>query len=336
MEAIRLHQYGPAENLRPETLPDLTPGVGEVRVVVAAAGVQVIDTELRAKGAAGPLPAAPLPMTPGREIAGTVDLLGPGVADSWLGGRVVVHLGAASGGYASQAIAKVADLFEIPALDFATAVAMVGTGRTTMAILDLAALRADDLVLITAAAGGIGNLLVQEARAVGAFVIGAAGGSEKVAVVEDLEANLAVDYKAGDWPDAVREALGGRRITLVLDGVGGELGTAAMNLLGPGGRLVLFGFSSGSPTRLGAYDLIRLGITASAVIGARMAGRDLRPLQTRALEAATSGRWKPLIGNTFPLADAAAAHTAIEQRRTIGKTVLVPGPSAPPQPAAGH
>jgi NADPH2:quinone reductase len=324
MKAIRLHEYGPAVNLRLEDLPDLTPREGEVRVAVAVAGVHVIDTELRANGAAGNLPAAPLPITPGREIAGTVDSLGPGVAEVWLGKRVVVHLGAVSGGYASQAVAKVAGLFQIPdSLGFDEAVAMVGTGRTTMAILELAAIRADDAVLVTAAAGGIGNLLVQEALAVGAFVVGAAGGPEKTSVVSNLGAHLAMDYLAQDWPGAVREALGKRRITVVLDGVGGDLGTAAMNLLGPGGRLVLFGFSSGKPTRFDAYDLIRLGITASAAIGARMFGRDLRPLQLRALQAAATGRWKPLIGTRFPLADAAAAHTAIVERRTIGKTVLL-------------
>jgi NADPH2:quinone reductase len=325
MKAIRLHEYGPAENLHLQTLPDLTPAVGEVRVSVAVAGVHVIDTELRAKGAAENLPAAELPMTPGREIAGIVDFLGPGAPDAWLGKRVVAHLGAASGGYASQAIAKVADLIEIPeSPDFDAAVAMVGTGRTTVAMLHLATVRADDSVLVTAAAGGIGNLLVQEARAVGAYVISAAGGSEKASVVADIGADLVVDYTLPDWPGGVRTALGERRISLVLDGVGGDLGTTAMNLLGPGGRLVLFGFSSGKPTQLGVYDLIALGITASAAIGARMFDRDLRPLQLRALEAAASGRWKPLIGPAFSLADAAAAHTAIVERRTIGKTVLVP------------
>jgi NADPH:quinone reductase len=330
MKAIRLHEYGPAANLRLETLPDLVPGAGQVRVAVVAAGVHLIDAELREKGAAGSLPAAPLPMVPGREVAGTVDLVGPTVAESWLGQRVVVHLGAASGGYAEQAIATVTDLFVLPdSLGFDAAVAMVGTGRTAMGILEIAQLSADDLVLVTAAAGGIGNLLVQEALAVGAEVIGAAGGPRKTEVVRGLGAQHAIDYSrdaGSSWPDATRNAVIDRPITVTLDGVGGEIGTAAMNLLSPGGRLVMFGWSSGGPSRLSVFDLMRLGISATVGIGARVMARPggLRPLQQAALDAAASGRWVPLIGPGFALADARAAHVEMVERRTIGKTILRP------------
>ena len=327
MKAIRLHEYGPAENLRLETVPDLAPGAGQVRVAVEVAGLHLIDTELREKGAAGPLAAAPLPMIPGREVAGRVDLLGAEVDESWLGARVVVHLGAASGGYATQAVAASSDLFLVPdSVTLDAAVAMVGTGRTTMGILEAAALVADDVVLVTAAAGGIGNLLVQEALAVGAVVIGAAGGPEKTSVVAGLGARHVVDYRDPQWPAAVRRVIGDRGITAVLDGVGGEIGTAAMNLLAPGGRMVMFGWASGAPVRLGAFDLMRLGISACVGIGPRVMGRPggLRPLQQAALDAVASGRWMPLVGPAFALADAAAAHTAMVQRRTVGKTVLHP------------
>lgn len=109
---------------------------------------------------------------------------------------------------------------------------MVGTGRTTMAILELAAPVADDVVLVTAAAGGIGALLVQAAHGVGAMVVGVAGGPEKVALVREIGADHAIDYTRLGRPDAVREALAGRSVTPALDGVGGQVGRCALELLG--------------------------------------------------------------------------------------------------------
>jgi NADPH:quinone reductase len=204
-------------------------------------------------------------------------------------------------------------------------VAMIGTGRTAHAILEVAALTAQDVVLVTAAAGGLGSLLVQAARNAGATVVGVAGGPAKVQRVARLGATVAVDYSAPDWSDAVRAALDGREVTVALDGVGGALGRGALELLGPGGRLILFGFSSGAPTDLSAGDLFARGITASAAIGARIAQRPggLRDLEEQALAAAADGRLVPLV-QRFALAHAAAAHEAIESRATVGKTVLVP------------
>jgi NADPH2:quinone reductase len=202
------------------------------------------------------------------------------------------------------------------------AVAMIGTGRTTIAILEVAHLAPTDVVLVTAAAGGIGSLLVQAARAVGAIVVGAAGGATKVDRVRQLGATCAIDYTAWDWPAAVRMALGDREVTVTLDGVGGVLGRQALELLGLDGRLIMFGWSSGEPTPLSAVDLYARGLTASAAIGPRILGR-LRELEEKALAALARGGLTPLV-QRFDLADAAAAHTALETRGTIGKTVLVP------------
>jgi NADPH2:quinone reductase len=123
----------------------------------------------------------------------------------------------------------------------------------------------------------------------------------------------------------VREALDGAEVTVALDGVGGELGRGALELIGAGGRLILFGFSSGEPTRLSAGDLFSRGLTASAAIGPRMLKRPggMRDLEEQALAAAADGRLVPLV-QRFALAQAAAAHEAIERRATVGKTVLVP------------
>jgi len=300
MRAIVLREFGPAENLRLEEVDDPQPGPGQVRIAVTVAGVHFIDTKLRQGGPMGLLPLPELPAIPGREVAGVVDAVGAGVDDDWVGRRVVAHLGPASRGYASLAVREVEALHVLPeGLADDAAVAMIGTGRTTMAILDTAALTADDTVLVTAAAGGIGTLLVQAGRNVGARVIAAAGPGK-----------AEVDY----------EQIEGLETTVVLDGVGGAVGRTAMETLMPGGRLILFGYASGEMTPLTAGDLFRFGITATAAIGRRLT--ITRELESRALAAAADGTLTPAI-TQFPLADAAAAHTALENRRTTGKVVLV-------------
>ena len=326
MRAIRLHAFGPAENLLYEQVEDPRPGAGQARIAVAAAGVHLIDTALREGRAMGPLALPDLPTIPGREVAGVVDAVGPEVDERWVGRRVVAHLGPASGGYAELAVRETEALHALPdGLADDAAVAMIGTGRTALAILEVAQLTGDDVVLVTAAAGGLGSLLVQGARNAGATVVGVAGGPAKVQRLTELGATVAIDYSGPDWSDAVRAALDGRAVTVALDGVGGALGRSALELLGAGGRLILFGFSSGQPTELSAGDLFARGITASAAIGARIAQRPggLRDLEEQALEAAADGRLVPLV-QRFALAEAAAAHEAIEGRTTVGKTVLVP------------
>ena len=316
MRAVVLHEFGPAENLRYEEAADPTPGAGQVRIAVAAAGVHLVDTIIRRGVDHGPYPQPQLPAIPGREVAGVVDALGDGVEDAWLGRRVVAHLGAASAGYAELAVREVDAVHVLPdGLAPDVAVAMIGTGRTTMAILEVAEIRPDDVVLVTAAAGGIGSLLVQAARNAGARVIGAAGGPAKVAHVH---ADLAVDYNEPGWTDAVGE------VTVALDGVGGELGRGALERLAVGGRLIVFGGASGAPIQFDVGDLYRRGLTVSAAIGPRILNRPggIRELEERALAAAADRTLTPAL-TRFPLADAAAAHAAIENRATIGKVVLV-------------
>ncbi|MBO4271606.1 zinc-binding dehydrogenase [Microbispora triticiradicis] len=328
MYAVRLHAFGPAGNLVYEEVADPEPGPGQVRVAVRAAGVHLVDTVLRAgKYGGGPIPVPDLPTIPGREVAGIVDAAGPETDPALVGRRVVAHLGMAPGGYAELAVRDAAAIHEIPdGLGFGEAVAMIGTGRTTMGILDVAEIRADDVVLVTAAAGGVGALLVQAAVRAGATVVGLAGAAKTHRVL-GLGAAHAVDYTAPGWPEAVRAALGDREVTLALDGVGGDLGRQTLELLGVGGRLVLFGWAdaAGGPTRLTTEDLYARGITAAVAVGPRVLKRPggLRGLEERALAAAASGARTPLV-QSFPLKDAAAAHTALETRATIGKVVLVP------------
>ncbi|MFD3558851.1 zinc-binding dehydrogenase [Streptomyces sp. NPDC058686] len=334
MHAVRLHAFGPAENLVHEKTDDPQPGPGQVRIAVAAAGVHLLDTALR-EGMKGPAPEPPtLPTIPGREVAGTVESLGEGADASWLGKRVVGHLGFAPGGYAELAVVDAARLHELPPdLDFAEAVALIGTGRTAMGILQFAPLGPASVAVIPAAAGGIGTLLVQYAKNAGATVVGLAGGPEKVARVRANGADLAVDYTAPDWPEQVRRFLGGRTATVVFDGVGGDAGLAAVGLLGPGGVHVVFGWSGkglhdGEPLTFSADELTRRGITQEQVLGPPMmqrAGGDnpIRTLELAALKEAEAGRLRPAV-TRFPLAEAAAAHRALENRGTIGKVVLIP------------
>lgn len=326
MHAIRQHAFGPAENLRYEEVPDPRPGPGQVRIRVEAAGVHLVDTAIR-RGEPGPFPVPELPMTPGREVAGRVDVVGPDVEGGWLGARVVAHLGPASGGYAELALAPVANLHELPDhLDAEVAVAAIGTGRTAQGVLDLAALTEHDVVLVTAAAGGLGGLFVQAGRRVGAVVAGLAGGPAKVDAVRAAGADVAVDYRAPGWTDALRTALGERRPTVLLDGVGGAAGQAAFDLVAPGGRVVLFGAASGTPLSFTSDDVYERALQVAFAVGPRILQRPggLRELETRALAEAAAGTLVPVVGARFPLAEAAAAHRALESRATTGKVVLVP------------
>ncbi|MFF4039811.1 zinc-binding dehydrogenase [Streptomyces sp. NPDC001816] len=324
MHAVRLYAFGPAENLTYEEAADPVPGPGEVRIAVAAAGVHLLDTALR-EGQQGPLPEPlALPTVPGREVAGAVDAVGDGVEETWLGRRVVAHLGFAPGGYAELAVTAAERLHEIPeGLGFAEAVAMIGTGRTALGIAQFAEPGPDDVVVVPAAAGGIGTLLVQYAKNAGATVIGLAGGPEKTARARADGADLAVDYNDTAWPARVRAHLAGRPASIVYDGVGGAAAREAVALLGPGGRHLVFGWSAegiGEGARGHFVDGLSESVLGPAML--QKAG-GLRALELRALTEAGRGRLRPAV-TRFPLSEAAAAHRALENRGTIGKVVLEP------------
>lgn len=330
MQAVRLHAFGPAENLTYESVPRPDPAPGQVRIAVAAAGVHLLDTSLR-RGIEGPPAALPeLPTVPGREVAGTVDALGPGTDPAWLGRTVVVHLGFAPGGYAQFAVADADRLHPVPpGLDPAGAVAMIGTGRTTLGILQFADLGPGSVALIPAAAGGIGTLLVQYAKNAGATVIALAGGPAKTALAAANGADLALDYTRPDWADTVR-AHHPAGATVLFDSVGGPVARTALDLLADGGLHLVFGWSGG-PIPLTDTDRAALdarGVTTQSVLGPPMlqrAGGDnpLRLLETRALAEAAAGRLRPAL-QRYPLAEAAAAHRDLETRATTGKVILEP------------
>ncbi|MFJ3407007.1 alcohol dehydrogenase catalytic domain-containing protein [Promicromonospora sp. NPDC090134] len=356
MDAIRHHSFGPPEVLVLEQVPDPVPGPGDVLVDAVAHGVHLLDTSLRRGEAGPPLPLPSLPTVPGREIAGTVAAVGPGVDPSWIGRPVAAHLGPVpdGGGYARRVVVGAEKLHAVPdgvdgaPLDPADAITMIGTGRMAVYTLDLAAVTADDVVVVTGAAGGLGTLFVQEALRAGARVVALAGGAAKLQVLRDLlpdtDRLVLVDYSVPGWLDAARAALGGSPATLVLDGVGGELGTAATGLLGVAGsgagggagggagqsaapgRLVAYGWASGTANRYTSWaeaERIESPIEVRYAVGPQApAMGDQRPYQERALANAASGRWR-VATHRVPFAEAARAHRELEERRTTGKVVLV-------------
>jgi NADPH2:quinone reductase len=249
--------------------------------------------------------------------------VGTGVESAWVGRRVVAHLGPVPGGYAQQAVTSAeGQLFVVPEqVTFADAVAGVGTGRTALGILELEPPSADDVVLVPSAAGGLGWLLVQASRRAGARVIAAAGSPQRVARLAELGADAVVDYSEPGW----EKSLSDEAVSLVYDGVGGEVGRACLELLRPGGRQVMFGWSSGAPTRVDQDDLVSRSISAGWSLGPRMAALPggIPGLAARSLEKLAAGEWRPLV-TTYPLAEASRAHADLEGRRALGKVVLLP------------
>lgn len=327
MHAIRQHEFGAPDVLQYEEVPDAVAGPGQVLIRVGAAGVHLLDTNIRSGATGGPFPLPELPTTPGREVAGVVEAVGEGVDPAWVGKRAVAHLGMASGGYAELAAREVEAIHEIPnGVSDDEAVAMIGTGRTTLAILETAAPGPLDIVVVPAAAGGIGALLVQAALEVDALVVGLAGGAEKVARVEALGAHIALDYTDPAWVDALATHLDGRKPTLFYDTVGGDVGTAVVAGLAPGATVVLAGWSAGEPTPITAETIVGGSLTVSSAIGPKIFSRPggLRDLETKALANVAERRLVPLVNDPIPLADARRAHADLVARATVGKVVLRP------------
>jgi NADPH2:quinone reductase len=329
MRAIVVREFGGPEVLRLEDRPDPAPGPGELLVSVAAAGVQFIETRTRTGALQGVSPVAPraLPWTPGREVAGLVSAVGAGVDEGWLGARVAAQT-LDAGGYASLALVAAAAAHRLPeALGFPEAVSLLGTGGTALALIEAAGVGKGDTVLIESAAGAVGLLSAQSARAAGAErVIGLVRGAEKAALVREFGADAVVDYAEDDWPEQVR-AVAPDGVTVVFDANGGEVGAAAFDLLADGGRFIIFGFSSGAVTQPDPAVVRARGIDVLSFFGPPTGLRspEARHRQTSEMIAAVAaGRLRPHVGRRFPLDRAAEAHEAIASRSTVGKTVLEP------------
>ncbi|MFC0105047.1 zinc-binding dehydrogenase [Kibdelosporangium aridum] len=312
MHAVVLHEFGPADNLTYEIVPDPVPGPGQLRIAVKAAGVHHVETVMR-QGTPGVMtpPVPDLPFIFGGEVAGVVESVGPDVDPAWIGRNVVVAR-SEPGGYAELTVAPAQNVHPIPdSLDYAAAVTMVITGNTALGLLHAAQPTPDDVVLVTSAAGGIGRLVVQALRDLGAMVIGAAGGPEKVAAVRALGVD-AVDYNEPGWADDIHG------VTLVLDGVGGDKAKQAYDRIVDHGRYVTIGNASQQQF---AQDNPK--VTSIDALGLMIASPADFDFEAEAIAAAGAGTLVPAF-QSFPLAEAAAAHAALESRATTGKVVLIP------------
>lgn len=315
MRAVWLREFGGPEVLAIGEAPDPDAGPGQVVVDVEFVNITFIETQFRATGF-GPF-AATLPMIPGNGVGGVVVSVGAGVAPELVGTHVVTSTGG-SGGYAERVAVAAEALFRVPegvALD--TAVALLADGRTATMMTRAGAIQPGDRVLVEAAAGGVGSLIVQLAKAAGARVVAAAGGPRKTEVAAELGAEIVVDYTDDAWAKGVRDAVGA--VDVVFDGVGGAIARTAFELLDHGGRMVSFGLASGSWAEIGEDEAAARGVT---LIRPAATPAELRAYTESALAGAADGRLRPVIGQRFPLDEAAAAHAAIQSRATVGKTLL--------------
>jgi len=318
MRAILMSEFGPPAVLVPAEVPDPVAGPGQVVVAVEYAGVTFIETQVRAGRAPNPALAPRLPVVPGNGAGGVVASVGEGVDPALAGARVVTTTGG-SGGYAERVAVPATGLVAVPdGLGLPEAMALLADGRTALALVRAAAPRAGETVLVEAAAGGLGSLLVQIVAAAGARVIAAAGSPRKLALATELGAARGVDYGRPDWAERLDEA-----VDVVFDGVGGAVGRAAFGLLRRGGRFCAFGLASGTFTAIAGEEAAGRGVTV--VRGLRLEPAEMNALSSAALAEAAAGRLRPVIGQTFPLSRAADAHAAMEARATLGKTLLVVG-----------
>jgi len=319
MRAVRVTRFGGPEVLVPTELPDPVPATGEVLIEVGYVDTIFVETQVRSGWGGEYFDVRP-PYVPGGGVAGTVTALGPGVPRSWLGRRVAAHV---RGGYASLATAPVTALNPVPDdLDLLSAAALVHDGVTAAGLLELTAVTAGDRVLILGASGGMGTLLVQLARAAGASVTALARGVEKLSLVRELGAHAAIDAQDADWYEQARAALGPDGATVVLDGVGGRLGTQALGLTADNGRFSAHGAPTGSFATLPPPEAGTRGIKLFGISDVQFTSTDLQRLTARAYTEAAAVRLTPVIGEVFPLERAGDAHLAIEGRELLGKVVL--------------
>jgi NADPH:quinone reductase len=325
MRQVLATQFGGPEVLTTSTAPDPVAGPGQVVVDAAVADTLFVDTQIRRGWGREYFTAHP-PYVPGNGVAGVVSSVGDGVDPAWIGRRVVAHTGerGGQGGYVERAVVAVDAIVAVPVgLDLEDATAVLHDGATALGLVDNARIRPREWVLVLAAGGGLGILLVQLVRATGARVIAAARGRRKLDLVRRLGAEVVVDYSEPDWPQRVREATGGTGPDVVFDGAGGELGRAAFEIITSGGRFSAHGGPSGGFTVIDPYEAERRRVTVRGIEQVQFSPAELRRMTERALSDAAAGRIAPIIGQTFPLEKAADAHAAIEAREVIGKTLLV-------------
>jgi NADPH2:quinone reductase len=319
MRAIRYHQTGGPEVLRLEEVPEPEPGPGEILLRVHAVGVNFADTERR-RGLYDAK--VPLPRILGSEAAGVISAVGPGV-DAALVGRRVVALTTRS--YAELVKVPASGLVLLPdGVSFEVAAAVPVQGLTAYHLLHTVnQVQAGQSVLVHAAAGGVGLLALQLAKAAGARVFGTVSSASKAKLLQEFGMEEVIRYDHEDVVAEVHRRTGGRGVDLILDAVGASTWAANLQVLAPFGHLVSYGSASGPPPPLDVGALFE----KSQKVSAYWLHTPHPPgLHQRALESlirdVSSGRLRILVGLKLPLAEAAEAHRRLEGRETVGKVVL--------------
>ena len=321
MTAIEIVEPGEPEVLRPTKRPLPEPGEGYVLIKVAAAGINRPDV-LQRRGGYPPPPGAS--DIPGLEIAGEVVACGSAVRRLSPGDQVCALV--SGGGYAEYCVAPEAQCLPIP--DGLTAVEAAGLPETFFTVwsnvFDRAGLRAGEIFLVHGGTSGIGTTAIQLAKAFGARVLTTAGTAEKCRICEELGAEKAFNYREEDWFSGAKELTGGADV--ILDMVGGPYITKDINLLRPDGRLVFIAFLGGSKVEI---DFLKVMVKRLTITGSTLRPRDIgfkaaiaANLEARVWPLISAGRIRPLVHKTFPLDQAAAAHTLMESSTHVGKIVL--------------
>lgn len=322
MKAIRIDRQGGPEVLQIVDVPLPEPGAGEIRIEQTVAGLNFIDVYIRS----GLYKREP-PFVLGREGAGRVDALGPGVTEFALGDRVAYMDTPHLGGYAQYAVVPVAEAVPVPSgVDDRVACAVMLQGVTAQYLATSTyPIAAGETVLIHAAAGGVGRLLVQLGKQAGAKVVATAGGQAKIALARSAGADEVIDYGAVDFAPEVLRLTDRHGVAAAYDSVGRDTWERSMAVLAKRGYLILYGASSGpippiDPQRLAAAGSIFL---TRPTLGDYKRTREELLGRTNALFALiAAGKLDVRIGATYPLAEAAQAHLDLEARKTTGKVLL--------------
>jgi len=315
MKAIRIHEFGGSENLRVDEVEKPTPGADEVLIKTAAAGINYADTMLRQNKY---MFSPELPFTLGFEVAGTIEAIGANVQHLTIGQRVLATI--RGGGYAEYAIADWRTIVPIPDdLDFGKATALLVQGLTAVGLL--ADLKSGQTILIHAAAGGVGSLLVQLAKHKGAKVLGTASTAEKLEKVASLGADAGINYSESDWTDEVLAATDGKGADLIIEMVGGEIGRQNFKCLATGGTMTVYGAASGEDFQISALNLLFKMQTVKGY-NLNFETRENMAAFTRELMSHIAENRLEVTVTEFPLEQARQAHDALEGRKTMGKVVL--------------
>jgi len=312
MRVIEVTAFGDPEVLRVRQATDPVPGPDQVLIAVDVVEVIFLDTQLRAGWGQGFFPMRP-PWIPGTGVAGTIHAVGEGVDSGRVGARVVARTGN-EGAYAEQVVVGSDEATDVPeGLSLPLATAALHDAPLALDRLERAALGPGSRVLVTAAAGSLGQWFVPLAKAAGAYVVGAAGGAAKVQAVKEQGADLGVDYRDERWAQ-----LAGGPFDIVFDGIGGQIGSDALRLTADGGMFFGHGSASGDfvANSVDGRAITRVGVDVP------LDEADWRRHTVSALHLLAEGQVRPVIGQQVPFARAAEAHRAIADRTVIGKTVL--------------